>query len=169
MQDEVDGLIEAWGRERPDLDNASLAVFSRVSRLARHLERARKATFAAHELEAYEFDVLTALRRAGAPYELSPGALVAQTLVTSGTMTNRLDRLEARGLLTRRPDPRDRRSVRARLTRAGRDRVDAALTELVDRENALLAPLGERQRRAVAAALRSVLAPLDAAAAPDRP
>src|SRR5215467_9225270 len=94
MRDDVDRLIEAWQRERPDLDYASLAVLSRVSRLARHLDRARRATFAAHDLEAYEFDVLTALRRAGRPYELSPGDLVAQTLVSSGTMTNRIDRLQ---------------------------------------------------------------------------
>src|SRR5882762_8218474 len=105
MRDEVDRLIEAWRRERPDLDYDSLAVLSRVSRLARHLDRARKATFTAHGLEAYEFDVLTALRRAGTPYELSPGELIAQTLVTSGTMTNRIDRLESHGLVRRRPDP----------------------------------------------------------------
>src|SRR6059058_6697504 len=92
MDDEVDRLIEAWRRERPDLDVAPLEVLSRVSRLARHLDRARGAAFSAHGLEPWEFDVLAALRRAGAPYELSPGQLTAEALVTSGTMTNRIDR-----------------------------------------------------------------------------
>jgi DNA-binding MarR family transcriptional regulator len=162
MRDEVDSLIEAWERERPDLQYDSLAVLSRVSRLARHLDRARKATFAAHDLEPFEFDVLTALRRAGAPYELSPGALITLTLVTSGTMTNRLDRLEQRRLVTRRRDPEDGRGVRVRLTAKGRTRVDTAFTELLQRENELLAGLSERQRQALAAALRTVLAPFDA-------
>ncbi|HVX42766.1 MAG TPA: MarR family transcriptional regulator [Mycobacteriales bacterium] len=162
MRDEVDSLIEAWERERPDLQYDSLAVLSRVSRLARHLDRARKATFAAHDLEPFEFDVLTALRRAGAPYELSPGALITLTLVTSGTMTNRLDRLEQRRLVTRRRDPADGRGVLVRLTAKGRTRVDTAFAELLRRENDLLAGLSERQRQALATALRTVLAPFDA-------
>ena len=134
MRDEVDELLAAWRRERPELDIAPLAVLSRVSRLARHLDRARRAAFAEHGLEAFEFDVLAALRRAGPPYELSPGQLVRETLVGSGTMTNRLDRLEARGLVRRRPDPADGRGVRVRLTARGRARVDAAVADLLDRE-----------------------------------
>src|SRR5689334_20098722 len=114
--DEVDRIVEAWRHERPDLDVAPLEVLSRVSRLARHLDRARSAAFTEHALESWEFDVLSALRRAGDPYELSPGQLVTQTLVTSGTMTNRVDRLTARGLVQRLPDPRDRRGVLVRLT-----------------------------------------------------
>src|SRR6478609_1343015 len=124
--DEVDRIVVAWQRERPDLDVAPLEVLSRVSRLARHLDRARSAAFAEHGLESWEFDVLSALRRAGAPYELSPGQLVTQTLVTSGTMTNRVDRLTARELVQRLPDPRDRRGVIVRLTPAGRATVDDA-------------------------------------------
>ena len=120
MEDEVDRLVEAWQRERPDLDVAPLGVLSRVTRLARHLDRARRQAFAEHTLETWEFDVLAALRRAGRPYELSPGVLLTQTLVTSGTMTNRIDRLEARGLVDRRPDPDDRRGVLVRLTDDGR-------------------------------------------------
>jgi DNA-binding MarR family transcriptional regulator len=161
MRDEVDRLIAAWERERPDLDYDSLAVLSRVSRLARHLDRARRATFAAHDLEGYEFDVLTALRRAGSPYEMSPGELMAQTLVSSGTMTNRIDRLQRRGLVERRPDPADGRGVRVRLTTRGRTQVDGAFGELLEREAALLAQLSPRQRSTVASALRTVLAPFD--------
>src|SRR4026207_236700 len=90
MQDEVDELSEAWARERPALDLAPVAVFSRISRLARHLDLARRAAFTAHDIESWEFDVLAALRRTGSPYELSPGRLLRETLVTSGTMTNRV-------------------------------------------------------------------------------
>src|SRR6188768_2395005 len=89
VQDEVDRLVAAWARERPDLDVRPLEVLSRVTRLARHLDRARSTAFEAHQLEVWEFDVLAALRRAGRPYVLSPGQLLAQTMVTSGTMTNR--------------------------------------------------------------------------------
>ncbi len=157
MPDEVDGLLAAWQRERPDLDVAPLAVLSRVSRLARHLDRARRATFAEHQLEAFEFDVLAALRRAGPPYELSPGQLLGQTLVGSGTMTNRLDRLETRGLVRRRPDPEDGRGVRVRLTARGQAQVDVAVTDLLAREKALLGALPDRDRERLARLLRAVL------------
>lgn len=157
MRDETDGLLEAWARERPDLDVAPLAVLSRVTRLARHLDRERRAAFAQHGLEAYEFDVLTALRRAGEPYELTPGQLLHETLVGSGTMTNRLDRMEARGLVGRRRDPQDGRGVRVRLTAEGRDRTDAAVADLIDRERTLLAALPDRDRDRLAELLRTVL------------
>ena len=150
-------LLTAWQRERPDLDVAPLAVLSRVGRLARHLDRARRAAFAEHGLEVFEFDVLAALRRAGPPYELSPGQLLHQTLVGSGTMTNRLDRLEARGLVRRRPDPEDRRGVRVRLTERGQELVDAAVTGLLARESTLLAALPARDRDRLARLLRTVL------------
>src|ERR1700723_198465 len=108
-RDEVDDLIAAWRQQRPDLDVAPLQVLSRVSRLARHLDIARRGAFAAHGLESWEFDVLSALRRAGPPFPLTPGALLRATLVTSGTMTNRIDRLAAAGLVRREPDPRGKR------------------------------------------------------------
>lgn len=161
MEDEVDRLLAAWRRERPELDTDPLAALSRVSRLARHLDRARRAVFADHDLEVFEFDVLTALRRAGAPYELSPGVLISQTLVTSGTMTNRLDRLEARDFVRRRRDPADGRGVLVRLSPAGRRRIDAAFADLLEHERSLLGPLTATQRGALADALRCVLAPLD--------
>ena len=164
MRDETDSLLEAWHRERPDLDVAPLAVLSRVTRLARHLDRERRTAFAEHGLEAYEFDVLSALRRAGRPYELTPGQLVRQTLVGSGTMTNRLDRLESRGLIDRRPDPEDGRVRRVRLTDRGRGRVDAAVADLLDRERRLLSGLTEPDRNTLAALLRSVLVNFDSRA-----
>jgi DNA-binding MarR family transcriptional regulator len=161
MMDEVDRLIAAWQRERPDLDVEPLEVLSRVTRLARHLDRARRAAFAARGLEPWEFDVLSSLRRAGDPYQLSPGQLLTQTLVTSGTMTNRIDRLAAKGLVLRQPDPADRRGVLVRLTPEGRDRVDAAMADLLERERHILAGLAAEERRTLAGLLRVVVTPFD--------
>jgi DNA-binding MarR family transcriptional regulator len=162
LSDEVDELVAAWHLQRPDLDVEPLQVLSRVSRLARHLDIARRGAFAGHGLEAWEFDVLSALRRAGPPFQLTPGALLRATLVTSGTMTNRIDRLAAAGLVRREPDPRDRRGVLVTLSEQGKTVVDAALTDLLDREQALLAGLGEEQRVRLADLLRTLLAPFDA-------
>lgn len=141
-------------RERPDLDVAPLQVLSRVTRLARHLDLARRQAFAAHDLEGWEFDVLAALRRAGEPYALSPGQLGAETLVTSGTMTNRIDRLEGRGLVRREPDPADRRGVRVVLTAEGRSTVDDALSDLLEHERDLLSALSPQRQDDLAALLR---------------
>src|SRR6187200_531888 len=146
MRDEVDELVEAWGRERADLDLTPVEVFSRISRLARHLDLARRDAFSEHAIESWEFDVLAALRRAGAPYELSPGRLLKETLVTSGTMTNRVDRLAARGLVERLPDPHDRRGVLVRLTPQGKIAVDSAFEKLLDAEQTFLAGLPAKDR-----------------------
>src|SRR6478735_847355 len=159
MRDEVDELVEAWARERQDLDLAPVAVFSRISRLARHLDLARREAFNAHAIESWEFDVLAALRRAGAPYEQSPGRLLRETLVTSGTMTNRVDRLSSRGLVERYPDPDDRRGVIVRLTSEGKATVDAAFSALLEAERELLDTLPERDRAKLASLLRTLLAP----------
>jgi DNA-binding MarR family transcriptional regulator len=159
--DEVDRIVDAWRRERPDLDVGPLQVLSRVSRLARHLDLTRGSAFAKHDLEGWGFEVLSALRRAGAPYELSPGQLVAQMLVTSGTMTNRVDRLAARGLVGRGPDPSDRRGVKVTLTALGREVVDAAMADLLDRERILLNELPPDEREHLAELLRRLLSPFE--------
>ena len=159
--DDVDALVSAWQRERPDLDVTPMEVLSRVTRLARHLDIARREAFAAHDLEAGEFDVLAALRRAGKPYELSPSALINATLVTSGTMTNRIDRLEVKELVTRLPDPNDGRGVLVHLTELGRISVDAALTDLLDRERILLAGISKSERNQLANVLREIVLPFD--------
>ena len=155
--DEVDDLVAAWGRERPDLDTSPMQVLSRVDRLARHVDRARAAAFSRHDLEGWEFDVLAVLRRSGEPYRASPGVLVRATGVTSGTMTNRVDRLTARGLVRRETDPDDRRSVRVELTDAGRSTVDGALVDLLAAERELLGPLDDASRHHLADALRRLL------------
>lgn len=158
----MDRLVGAWARERPDLDVRPLEVLSRVTRLARHLDLARRTAFAAHDLEVWAFDVLAALRRAGRPYVLSPGQLVGQTMVTSGTMTNRVDRLETRGLVERQPDPADRRGVHVRLTPRGKERVDSALADLLHRERDLLRGLSRDDQDALSALLRRLVAPFEA-------
>ncbi|MCX6423276.1 MAG: MarR family transcriptional regulator [Actinobacteria bacterium] len=153
--DEVDRLVSAWHRERPDLDISPLEVLSRVSRLARHLDLARRAAFNEHQLEPWEFDVLAALRRAGDPYALSPGQLGAQAMVTSGTVTNRVDRLEARGFVRRERE-------RVVLTTTGQKTVDGALTDLLDRERDLLVGLSADEQQQLANLLRSLSYEFDA-------
>jgi DNA-binding MarR family transcriptional regulator len=162
--DEVDDIVARWQSERPDLDVSPLMVLSRVSRLARHLDRARRSAFAAHGLETWEFDVLSALRRQGSPFQLSPGALVRATLVTSGTMTNRIDRLAAAGLVSRRRDPQDKRGVLVQLTTDGLKTVDGAFAALLASEETLLAGLDAAQQDQLARLLRVLLAPFDARA-----
>ncbi|WP_299050077.1 MarR family transcriptional regulator [uncultured Nocardioides sp.] len=159
VRDEVDELVEAWARERGDLDLAPVEVFSRISRLARRLDLARREAFAERDVESWEFDVLAALRRAGAPYELSPGRLLRETLVTSGTMTNRVDRLVSRGLVERLPDPRDRRGVLVRLTVEGKTVVDGAFEALLAAEQGFLSGLEDDDRSRLAHLLRTLLAP----------
>jgi DNA-binding MarR family transcriptional regulator len=167
--DEVDRIVVAWRRERPDLDVAPLEVLSRVTRLARHLDRARSAAFARHQLETWEFDVLAALRRSGPPYRLSPGQLVAQTMVTSGTMTNRIDRLAGRGLVRRLPDPADGRGVMVRLEDSGRLLADAALADLLQVERGVLAVLEPGENERLAGLLRDLLITLELPASSDHP
>jgi DNA-binding MarR family transcriptional regulator len=162
LRDEVDDLVEAWRAQRPDLDVEPMQVLSRISRLARHLDIARRGAFADHNLESWEFDVLSALRRQGPPFQLTPGGLLRATLVTSGTMTNRIDRLAAAGLVRREPDPSDRRGVLVTLTGQGQERVDAALADLLRREHVLLAGLAATDRRHLADLMRILLAPFDA-------
>ncbi|MGO2110459.1 MAG: MarR family winged helix-turn-helix transcriptional regulator, partial [Pseudoclavibacter sp.] len=139
---------------RPDLDVDPLRIFSRVKRVAKQLDTVRKTAFTATGLELWEFDVLAALRRAGAPHRLSPKQLLAITLVSSGTMTNRLDRLAERGLVRREADPRDGRGVLVTMTDAGRVRVDEALTRLVAAERRLLDDIDDHARDLLADSLR---------------
>jgi DNA-binding MarR family transcriptional regulator len=155
--DEVDLIVGAWNRERPDLDVEPLHVLSRISRLSRLLDQARRKAFAQHDLDAWEFDVLSALRRAGNPYELSPGQLIQQTLVTSGTMTNRVDRLTERGLVERHPSLADRRGILVRLTHPGREVVDGAMADLIAQEHLLIDSLSVTEQKQLAGLLRTLL------------
>lgn len=157
QQDEVDRIVAAWQGQRGDLDFAPLQVLSRVDRLARHLDRARRAAFDASGTEPWEFDVLSALRRAGEPFELSPKTLLQQTLVSSGTMTNRVDRLTARGLVARRTDPKDGRGILVSLTEAGRTAVDSAIADLLQAERDILAGVSADEQDQLAGLLRRLI------------
>jgi len=158
-RDEVDRLIAAWKRERPDLDLSPFSVLSRITRIARHLDIARRDAFG--DLENWGFDVLAALRRAGTPHQLSPGQLMQETMVTSGTMTNRLDRLEELQLITRQQDPTDGRGSLVTLTKSGMRAVDAALESLLENERELLRTLSVKDREVVAELLSKLVTELD--------
>jgi DNA-binding MarR family transcriptional regulator len=161
MPDRVDRLVAAWRRERPDLDVEPLEILSRVSRLARHLELARKQAFGRLRLAQWQFDVLAALRRAGTPYEMTPGELMAETLVSSGAITHRIDQMEAAGLVSRQRHPDDGRIVRVQLTARGREAADQALSSLLERERQLLGRLTPTERALLASLLRGLLEPFD--------
>jgi DNA-binding MarR family transcriptional regulator len=159
VADEVDRLVHDWNRERPDLDFSPLEVLSRITRIARHLDIARRKAFG--ELDTSGFDVLAALRRSGAPYQLSPGQLIQETMVTSGTMTNRLDRLEELSLITRKADPQDGRGSLVTLTKSGMRAVDTAMEDLLTREREILQSLSKSELAQVAKALSEIVSPLD--------
>lgn len=159
--DEVDRIVAGWHQVRPDLDVTPLQVFSRISRISRMLDLARRRAFAKHSIESWEFDVLSALRRSGEPHGLTPGRLIAETLVSSGTMTNRIDRMVAHGLVSRLPDPQDGRVVHVALTPLGTQKVDAAITDLLIDEAALLDTVGAHRAADLGADLRALLLPLE--------
>ncbi|MGY2004801.1 MarR family winged helix-turn-helix transcriptional regulator [Blastococcus sp. SYSU DS1024] len=157
MEDAVDLILEQWARERPDLDCSPMGIIGRITQLQREVHLAQRDTFARHGLDAPSFDVLAALRRAGAPYQLTPTALMRTALVTSGAITQRLDRLEERGLITRERSEADGRAVVVTLTDAGRSALDAALPDHLETERRLLEALPSGEREQLAALLRRLL------------
>jgi DNA-binding MarR family transcriptional regulator len=155
--DRVDRISAQWQRERPEIDHDAMALIGRIARLSRHLGHAMDKTFTAHDLNAASFDVLATLRRSGAPYRLSPGALLASTMVTSGTMTHRIDRLEREGLVRRIGNPDDARSVLIELTADGLARIDAAVTDHTATQTRLTASLSAEEQAQMTALLRKLL------------
>jgi DNA-binding MarR family transcriptional regulator len=159
--DHVDVLIEQWRAVRPDLELAPMATFGRLGRLHTHATRAIEAVFDRHGLTIGEFDVLAALRRAGEPHVMTPTSLSRLLMLSPAGMTNRVDRLEAAGLVERRPDPDDRRSSLVVLTSAGKERTDAAVTDHVANEADLLSGLTVTERRTLDQLLHKLLAKLE--------
>ncbi|UNO43718.1 MarR family transcriptional regulator [Streptomyces sp. MST-110588] len=157
MTDHVDRVLEQWAAQRPDLDVSPMAVFGRLKRASRLVDAELRRVFAAHDLDAASFDVLATLRRSGPPYRLTPAALMRAAMVTSGAITQRLDRLEARGLVARASSASDGRSVHVLLTDQGRTVIDQALPDHVENEHRLLAALSETEREALAHSLRRLL------------
>lgn len=158
--DRLDQLAAQWAAERPDLDHEVMATVGRLLTLGTLIGRRLDATAAEHGLDRGQGDVLFTLRRAGAPYRLAPSQLTASLLVTSGTMTNRLDRLEQRGLVRRRPNPEDRRGLDVELTEEGRELVDRLVGEHVAGEQDMLAPLSATERAQLVRITRKLLAHL---------
>ena len=159
-EDAVDQILAQWGRERPDLDCTPMGIVGRITQLQREVYLAQRATFARHGLDAPSFDVLAALRRAGAPYQLTPTALMRSALVTSGAITQRLDRLEEKGLITRERSEADGRAVVVTLSPAGRAALDAALPDHLETERGLLEGLSNEDHEVLAGLLRRLLVAL---------
>lgn len=144
--DHVDHILAQWRRERPDLDVGPMGLLGRLNRLTTHLGREVEAVLLKHGLSSSAFDVLATLRRSGSPYRLSPGDLLAMTMVSSGTMTNRIDQLEKARLVERIHNPNDRRSVLISLTERGFAIVEEAAGAHVENQHRLVAGLNEEER-----------------------
>jgi DNA-binding MarR family transcriptional regulator len=164
VRDSVDLMFEQWARERPDLDLFPLGVIGRLSRISRHYELKIEETLAKYGLNGPAFYVLAALRRSGHPYRLSPTELYSSLLVSSGAMTNRIDRLQAAGFVRRVPDPDDGRAVQVALTSKGRRLIDFALEGHNANERRLLQALTNDELQTLAALLRRLLAAEEASA-----
>ncbi|MET7299170.1 MarR family transcriptional regulator [Embleya sp. NPDC005575] len=169
MRDNVDWRLDQWRVERPDIDPSPMGVVGRIQRASRFLDRELHRNFGTHGLQLWEFDVLGTLRRAGSPYRLTTGALVDASMVTSGAITNRIDRLVARGLVTRETDPANRRCVLVTLTDQGRELVDEILGDHVDFEKERLTPLSPTEQEQLAGLLRKLLVGLGDGAAEQSP
>ncbi|MEA2518297.1 MAG: hypothetical protein QOF49_377 [Chloroflexota bacterium] len=157
VMDEIDRIVEEWNRERPDLDVSATHTLQRITRLSLLQAVSFGRVFARHGISFGEYLVLAALRRAGPGHRMNPTRLFNAVILSSGAMTNRLDRLEAMGLVEREPDPTDRRGRLVALTDRGRDVVDAAVAEHVDNENRLLEALDAGEREQLAGLLRKLL------------
>jgi DNA-binding MarR family transcriptional regulator len=160
VQDNVDWRLDQWRAERPDIDPSPMGVVARIQRASRLLERELRDNFARHGLQLWEFDVLGTLLRSGPPYQLTAGQLVESAMVTSGAITNRIDRLVAREFVTREVDPANRRSVLITLTDSGRELINEVVVTHVDLEARLLADLTGADREQLAGLLRRLLTSL---------
>jgi DNA-binding MarR family transcriptional regulator len=162
IRDHVDDLTDQWAAERPELDTGPLRLGARIVRLERFLARRIRSDLEEVGLNEGEVNVLAALRRAGPPYELTPTELYQGLLLSSGAMTNRIDRLETAGYVQRIPDEEDRRRTRVALTEAGRETIDRAMDQHLEGLDHLFAPLPDADRTALEGLLRRLLSHLEA-------
>jgi DNA-binding MarR family transcriptional regulator len=160
-RDQVDAVLEIWKRELPELDLATEGIVERMQHVTRALDRAMEETLAAHDLNRGEWRVLGALRRYGPPYRRSPGQLAREMDLSSGAMTNRLDRLEAAGLIRRQPDPSDRRGLLVELTDAGWQAWQASTGTQATKEALIASALTEREKAQLNVLLRRLLLSVD--------
>ena len=152
--DHVDRIIEQWRVERPDVDVSGMAIIGRVTRLEKVIRPRLNEVFAQHGLESWEFDVLATLRRTGDPYQLTAGQLLESMMITSGTMTNRIDRLEKRGLIARQKSPSDGRIVLVTLTKEGFDKIESAVEDHAANELEIIDALSDSQKSQLVDLLR---------------
>jgi DNA-binding MarR family transcriptional regulator len=160
-EDHVSTVLAQWAAERPDLDVSPMGIIGRISRLSLTMSKELELVFAQFGLYRWSFDMLATLRRSGAPYRLSPGALIRSMMVTSGTMTNRIDRLEEKGQVRRVPDPEDRRGILVELTEQGRELIDTALTAHVANEERILKAISKEEQHILATLLSKLLSSLE--------
>lgn len=157
MNDVFDEARLQWARERPDLDPSGAEVIWRISFLHRHLKKLAGKRLGGYDLPVWSFDVLSALRRNGPPFQVTPTELCEATQLSSGAMTNRLDRLEESGMVERLPDPGDRRGVLIQLTAEGKELVDKALKARFDQANDAVSSLTATEREQLAVLLRKLV------------
>lgn len=156
--DRIDKILEQWHRERPDLDTTAMGLFGRMRNLTLHLSREMEKTFGRFGLNSANFDMLATLRRSGEPYTLSPSDLMDTMMVSSGTMTNRIDQLEKAGLVARSQNPNDGRGFLISLTPEGFKLIDTAVTAHVETQARLVSALSQEERTALDGLLRGYLA-----------
>ena len=155
-RDPIDEILDQWSEERPDLDTASLGVVIRVMTLYRSFRRQADRALEPLDLELWEYDVLSALRRQGSPFQLPATALARTVSLSSGAMTNRIDKLETKAFVERNPDPGDRRGVNVKLTRKGRSAIDKAIRGRLNAANDCISSLTGPERKTLASLLRKV-------------
>jgi DNA-binding MarR family transcriptional regulator len=160
-EDHVDAILDQWKQERPDLDTAPMGIIGRISRIERLVDEQMKEACSEFNLERWGFDVLASLRRAGKPYQLTPTQLFNSCMLTSGAMTNRIDRLEEAGLVERLHDPADRRGVLVSLTKNGLKIIDRAVTAHMKVEERMLSSFTPRERERFAVLLRTLAQDLE--------
>lgn len=161
IEDHVDRLRRQWAKELPDLDTEPMAILGRALRLTNMVRPSIEATFAAHDLDRGEFDVIATLRRSGPPYRLTPTDMYSLLMISSGGLTHRLVRLEKAGLIRREPSPNDGRSMLAALTDEGFELAEKAFREDMASELTFLAPLSPDERETLAGLLRKLIVGLE--------
>lgn len=159
--DRIDRITEQWQRERPDLDVSPMGLIGRLGNINLHLSREMEKVFAQFDLSASSFDVLATLRRAGEPYTLSPGEMLSTLMVTSGTMTNRIDQLEKAGRVIRKVNPEDGRGFLVSLTPEGLELINRVIEAHVDNQKRLVAGLSPQQQQALNQLLKVFLNSLE--------
>jgi DNA-binding MarR family transcriptional regulator len=157
MLDPVDELLKEWRKERPDLDTAGLAIVNRIWMLGKLIRRRTRKALRPLKLEMWEYEVLAALRRQGEPFELAPSVIAKMSMLTTGAMTNRIDRLEERDLVKRKPDPDDRRALYITLTQKGVDLIDRAIEIRAEEAASIVSRLQEPERVELGRLLRTLV------------